>query len=131
MWHYKYTSRNNIGRICRLDMAQNGYPKESLVFRRRHLRIIQCTKFCYIFEVLQMLTGTMDSFKNKKTNVDNNITLCIKFQRRRLFTFSFMLFFYNVLQQSFILSERHKSTIFNAHLPNNAKTVWKIYKIFL
>lgn len=70
-----------------------------------------------------MLTGTMDSFKNKKTNVDNKITLCIKFQRRRLFTFSFMLFFYNVLQQSFILSERHKSTIFNAHLPNNAKTV--------
>lgn len=62
-----------------------------------------------------MLNGTMDSFKNKKINVNNNITLCIKFQWRRLFTFSFMLFFYNVLQQSFILSERHKSTIFNAH----------------
>lgn len=70
-----------------------------------------------------MLIGTMDSFKNKKINVDNNITLCIKFQRRRLFPFSFMLFFYNVLLQSFILSERHKSTIFNAHLSNNAKTV--------
>lgn len=41
-----------------------------------------------------MLIGTMDSFKNKKTNVDNKITLCIKFQRRRLFTFSFMLFFF-------------------------------------
>lgn len=41
-----------------------------------------------------MLIGTMDSFKNKKINVDNNITLRIKFQRRRLFTFSFMLFFF-------------------------------------
>lgn len=40
-----------------------------------------------------MLTGTMDSFKNKKINVDNNITLCIKFQRRRLLIFLLCYFF--------------------------------------
>lgn len=39
-----------------------------------------------------MKIGIMDSLKNKENVLEDSIILCIKFQRRTHFTFSFILF---------------------------------------
>lgn len=49
-------------------------------------------QICYVFGLLQMNLRVMDSVQSLKNNLEDSITLCVKFSRRIWFTFIYYLY---------------------------------------